>query len=43
MNTILRGLWSNNWETRALWVLGLAFASLGLYQWFKDDDDKEKK
>ena len=39
MNAILKGLWSNNWETRMLWSLGAGFAVLGLYQWFKDDDD----
>ena len=42
MNIIWRGLTAKDFGTRALWMLGLAFAGVGVYWAFKETEEKEK-
>ena len=43
VNAIWGGLTSNNFQTRVMWTLGLAFVGVGIYMLMKSDDDEECK
>ena len=38
MNFLFRGLTANDWETRFMYHVGLAFAMVGIYFYFKEED-----